>query len=155
MRKMIRLTESELRRIVIGAVSEVIGETFQRSSFNVLSMLGSPKKLSNAEKTGHWNDRSNRVASYNKKAKNVGDSLYSFVVDTKHPNGNEIHTITEKAFIIIQNERTGKVVTILAARPAQITRYWENLGKPIPNDLTFNLVMKFAENNVSRGLNNM
>jgi hypothetical protein len=75
-------------------------------------------------------------------------------VDTGHPNGNEIHTITEKAEIIIQNERTKRIVTVLFARPAQVTRYWKNLGTSLPNDETFKMVKKFASLNVERNLNN-
>jgi hypothetical protein len=76
-------------------------------------------------------------------------------VDTGHPNGNEIHTITERAEIIIQNERTKKVVTVLFARPAQVTRYWKLMNKRFPTDENFSLVQRFAKNNLDRNLNNL
>ena len=56
----------------------------------------------------------------------------SFVVDTGHPNGDELHTIFDNGMIIVQNARTGRLVTELIARPGQIKRYWENQGKGIP-----------------------
>ena len=154
-KKLFRLTESDLHRIVKDVVRRVVNEGFQRTSFEVIAMLSKPVDLSNVKATEHWKDRGDRISSYASKVRDVGDAVYSFVVDTKHPNGNEIHTITERAFIIIQNERTKKFITVLAARPAQITRYWKNLGKSIPNDPTFNLIMRFAENNKGRGMNNM
>ena len=85
----------------------------------------------------------------------IGDAIYSFIVYTGHKNGNEIHTITEKAFIVIQNEDTGRLVTILAARPGQILRYWRLLDLRVPNDGYFSLILKFAKNNLDRSLNKL
>ena len=76
-------------------------------------------------------------------------------MDTGHPNGNEIHTITERAEIIIQNERTKKIVTVLFARPAQVKRYWKLLNENTPKDEDFNLVLKFAKSNLDKNLNNL
>jgi hypothetical protein len=55
-----------------------------------------------------------------------GNPLCSFIIDKGHPNGNEIHTITDNGIIIIQNENTKKFVTSLIARPGQIKRYFPN-----------------------------
>jgi hypothetical protein len=120
--------------------------------FDVLEQLEKPVSVENQVKTSHYKyDRGNRA---NIISEGTGDPLYSFIVDTGHPNGNEIHTITEKAEIIIQNERTKRIVTVLFARPAQVTRYWKNLGTSLPNDEAFKLVKKFASMNVERNLNN-
>lgn len=154
-KKLFRLTESDLHRIVKDAVRRVVNEGFQRTSFEVIAMLDKPMDLSNVKTTEHWRDRSDRINSYASKVRDAGDAVYSFVVDTQHPNGYEIHTITERGFIVIQNERTKKFITILAARPPQIARYWRECGKKLPNDETFNLIMRFAENNKGRGMNNM
>jgi len=148
------MTERFINRIIKEEIDNVISEGFQRDSFYVYGMLKTPVDLSSAQTTRHWDERSTRVNSFAEKVKNAGDAKYSFIVDTEHPNGDEIHTITEKAFIIIQNKRTRNVITVLAARPGQIIRYWKKLGKNIPNDPSFNLIMRFAKSNEDRGLNN-
>ena len=146
-KKTIHINESSL--------SLLVDEGFQRSSFYVKGMLRNPMDLTSVETTEHWDERSARIGSFAEKVRNAGDAQYSFIVDTHHPNGDEIHTITERAFIIIQNKGTRKIITILAARPGQITRYWKGLRKPLPNDDAFNLIMRFAKANQDRGLNNM
>lgn len=145
--KTIHINESSL--------SLLIDEGFQRTAFYVKGMLRTPMDLTSVETTEHWDERSARVGAFAEKVRNAGDAEYSFIVDTKHPNGDEIHTITERAFIIIQNKNTKKIITVLAARPAQITRYWNGLRKPLPSDPSFELIMRFAKNNEDRGLNNM
>ena len=151
MAKKIIIREEQLKKVV-----NLFNEGYQRAAgqFYVVDMLGSPVSLSNLDFTKHWDERSSRTNTISQRAGNVGDTVYSFIVDTGHKNGYEIHTITEKAFIVIQNENSGKVVTILAARPGQIKRYWNKIRMPLPNDDTFNLIMRFAKNNESRGLNN-
>jgi hypothetical protein len=125
----------------------------ERGHFYVIEKFNEPVKLNEESLTSHYsNDRGSRNAIV---SLDETTPLYSFVVDTGHPNGNEIHTITEKAEIIIQNERTGKIVTVLFARPAQITRYWHNMNESLPNTRDFNLVMIFAKSNVDRNLNNL
>lgn len=67
--------------------------------------------------------------------KNFGDDGYivdGFVVDKGHPNGVEVHSITDKGIIIVNNYRTGKLVTKLLARPQQIKRYYESTGRMHP-----------------------
>ena len=53
----------------------------------------------------------------------LGKEIGTFRVDKGHPNGAELHTITDTGIIIIRNERTHKMVTKLIARPNQIKRY--------------------------------
>ena len=121
--------------------------------FNVLEKLEKPVSLDNQVQTYHYKyDRGRRADVI---SEGIGYPLYSFIVDTGHPNGNEIHTITNKAEIVIQNERTKRVVTVLFARPAQVTRYWERLGVNIPNDDAFNSVRRFSHSNVQRNLNHI
>lgn len=64
----------------------------------------------------------------------IGDGYIvdGFVVDKGHPNGVEVHSITENAIIIVHNYRTGKLVTKLLARPQQIKRYYESTGRKHP-----------------------
>jgi len=130
-------------------------ESFHRAAgqFYVLEQLSKPVSLTEQELTNHYkNDRGARKQVV---SASTLVPLYSFIVDTGHPNGNEIHTITERAEIIIQNERTKKVVTVLFARPAQVTRYWKLMNKRLPTDESFSLVQRFAKNNLDRNLNNL
>ena len=130
-------------------------ESFHRAAgqFYVLEQLSKPVSLTEQELTNHY--RNDRGARKQVVSASTLVPLYSFIVDTGHPNGNEIHTITERAEIIIQNERTKKVVTVLFARPAQVTRYWKLMNKNLPTDENFSLVQKFAKSNLDRNLNNL
>ena len=66
-------------------------------------------------------------------------------VHTGHPNGPEIHKITDNAIIMIYNERTGNHVTDLIARPRQLLRY----GIPIPS-----YILELAYQHYQLGYNN-
>ena len=72
-------------------------------------------------------------------AKTLGEGMCvdAFVVDKGHPNGNEVHYLCDNGVIVVTNQRTGKVVTELIARPAQIRRYYEGLNEPFPSDLEY------------------
>lgn len=65
----------------------------------------------------------------------IGNVIDKFVWDKGHPNGAEIHCITDTGIIIIYNKRTGKMVTQLIARPQQIRRYYEKEGRQAPSYL--------------------
>lgn len=60
----------------------------------------------------------------------IGTIVKSVIVDRGHVNGAEIHNITSTGIIVIQNQRTKKVVTKLIARPGQIRRYYNNGEAP-------------------------
>lgn len=53
-----------------------------------------------------------------------GKVIKSVVVDRNHPNGPEIHEISDTGIITIYNQRTHKMITKLIARPGQIKRYY-------------------------------
>lgn len=78
-----------------------------------------------------------------------GNIIDSFIIDKGHPNGAEIHNITDTAIIIIQNERTKKLVTMLIARPHQIKRYYEAEGREPPKK-----VVALAYEHYKKGYNN-
>ena len=59
-----------------------------------------------------------------------GTIIKSVRVDRGHWNGAEIHNITDTGIIIVQNERTKRIVTKLIARPGQIARYYEQGKAP-------------------------
>ena len=77
----------------------------------------------------YTNDRQNREAIITQIG--VGTVIKTVVIDRGHRNGPEIHKITDTALILVYNQRSGKLVTKLIARPAQILRYYrEDEPKP-------------------------
>ena len=87
--------------------------------------------------------------------KNIGDGyiIDGFVVDKGHPNGVEVHSITDNAIIIVHNYRTGKLVTKLLARPQQIKRYYESTGRKHPPE--YNDVINLAYQHQCLGYNHI
>ena len=83
-----------------------------------------------------------------------GDRTYNtFLVDTGHPDGYELHNITKSGLDIVLNESkyySGKpcLVTILIARPQQIRRLYDDLHKAIPSGL-----ISTCEEHKRKGLN--
>lgn len=61
----------------------------------------------------------------------TGKAIATVRVDKGHPNGAELHTVTTTGIIIIRNERTGKMITKLIARPGQIRRYFTEMTEEI------------------------
>lgn len=64
-----------------------------------------------------------------------GETVRSFVYDRGHPNGPEIHTVTSTGIVIVRNQRTKKLITLLIARPHQITRLYNLVGESAPSNL--------------------
>ena len=84
--------------------------------------------------TKHYtNDRSNREELI----KRIGEGtvVKAFIVDRHHKNGKEVHMITDNGIIIIYKYVTKKLITKLIARPNQIRRYYEGVGKEAPTDI--------------------
>ena len=72
----------------------------------------------------YTNDRQSREAIITQIG--VGTVIKTVVIDRGHRNGPEIHKITDTAIILVYNQRSGKLVTKLIARPAQILRYYRD-----------------------------
>lgn len=86
----------------------------------------------NKEQTAHFDvDRKTRHENI---VSHIGDGTYvtTFLCDTSHPNGNELHSIFDNGIILVQNEKTQKIVTELIARPGQIRRYWSLGNRDFP-----------------------
>lgn len=47
------------------------------------------------------------------------------IIDNGHRNGAEVHKISDTGIISIYNLNSGKLITKLIARPAQIQRYFD------------------------------
>lgn len=74
-------------------------------------------------------DRENRIRLIGE-----GNTIKVAVVDKGHRNGPEIHMLSDTGIITILNQRTGKLITKLIARPGQIKRYYESENR-IPTGL--------------------
>lgn len=72
--------------------------------------------------TNHFNDRMQRY--FIAQQIGLGKPIKSFLVNTNHPNGLEIHTLTNTGLVFIQNEQSKKLITMLIARPQQLKRYY-------------------------------
>lgn len=61
----------------------------------------------------------------------TGEIVARFTIDRGHEKGPEIHSITSTGIIIIQNEKTKKLITKLVANPGQIKRYFKTITPEI------------------------
>lgn len=101
--------------------------------------------------TKHVQKRRGRWDSY-LQVKDIGEAYDMFQVDKNHPNGDEIHVITDTGYILIFNQRTKKFITVLHARSNQLKRYYTNLNEQIPSEI-FSIGYKNDELNSILGLN--
>lgn len=97
------------------------------------------------ELTLHLNDREERL-SVIKSEIGFGNVIHKEIVDKGHRNGAEIHNITDTGLIIVQNQRTKKVVTVMVARVGQLKRY------AIPKS-ELKSVLRIARHNIDMGYN--
>ena len=91
-------------------------------------------------------ERQNRFSRLDKENLQV---YKAFEVDKQHINGNEIHVITWQAEILIFNLETKRAITVLFARPRQITRYQLRFAR-VPQT-----IMEKAYRNLEMGYNNL
>lgn len=97
--------------------------------------------------TAHWAERQQRNTFIENNI-GLGEPIRTFRWDKGHPNGPELHTITDTGIIIIRNERTGRLVTTLIARPGQIYRYYITENEVPPRYL-----MQIAQKHEEAGYN--
>ena len=77
-----------------------------------------------------------------------GKPFKSFKINRGHKDGIEVHTVTMNAIVIITNEKSGKVITKLIARPEQIDRYYRRINGQTPRWL-----IDLAKEHTKLGLN--
>lgn len=125
----------------------------ERKKFIVLGHLTTNEALSfdNETLTEHYNYE--RKARHNKIMDNIGNGhcIATFRVDKGHPNGDELHNILSNGIILIQNERTKKVITELIARPQQIKRYWIDFKENFPTE--YEDILDLASEHQKKGWN--
>lgn len=77
-----------------------------------------------------------------------GNVVESFVVDRGHVGGAEVHDVTDTGVVVVRNQQTGRIITELIARPAQLRRLYDGVGQAPPKWL-----LKKAYDNNRRGYN--
>ena len=82
----------------------------------------------------HYLNRRRKREKFIEKHLGKGYIVDGFIVDREHPNGAEVHSITDNGIIIIHNLLSGKLVTKLLARPQQIKRYYEHTQREPPEE---------------------
>ena len=97
--------------------------------------------------TLHWEERKERTDFIISQI-GMGNPIRTFKWDKGHPNGPELHTITDTGIIIVRNERTNKLVTTLIARPGQIYRYYIN-----ENEIPPRYLLDIAQQHMDAGYN--
>lgn len=81
----------------------------------------------------HFCERNDRM----KKAEEigVGNITGRFLVNKGHKNGEEVHCVTDTGLVFIFNKESHCFVTVLIARPSQISRYYKSVSIPAPSDI--------------------
>lgn len=94
--------------------------------------------MNNPARTVHANHRQRRLS-----ASQPGDIYKAALVDRgRGANNMEVHVITDNAEVHIFSARSGKLITMLYARPKQIVRY-------APHERVPEHIMEAARNNVA------
>lgn len=78
----------------------------------------------------------------------MGQVIREVVVDRGHRNGPEVHKVTSTGLVVIYNQRTQIMVTVLIARPNQIKRYFPEGKAP-------EKILKIALEHTRAGYNKM
>lgn len=82
-----------------------------------------------------------------------GYIIDGFIVDNNHPNGLEVHSLTDNGIIIIHNLLSGNLISKLIARPNQIKRYYESTGREPPKE--YERILELAKWHQSLGYNHV
>lgn len=80
-----------------------------------------------------------------------GNLMTSFIIDENDSRGRLIHNIMDNGVVIIQNERTKRIVTQYVARRGQITKYWRERGMSVPPK--YNRLLEVVRHNEEMGYN--
>ena len=78
------------------------------------------------------NQRRKREKLIKKHLNGDGRIIDSFIIDKRHSDGIECHSVTENGIILIYNYHTGNLITKLIARRPQVERYYKNINKNPP-----------------------
>lgn len=107
------------------------------------------RELGRIRESGHLHyarhGRTTRIAE----TVGFGHVVRQCLVDTGHSTGCEVHVLTSTGIVLVFNARSGKLVTVLVARPGQVARYYEPFGEDVPDWL----MNRAYENTCVRHLN--
>ena len=92
------------------------------------------QEIKNIVSNHYKNNRGDREDFIKEHLGGDGRVVDSFVIDKRHKDGLELHSLTDKGVIIIHNLTSGKLVTKLIARERQIRRYYESTGREPPQE---------------------
>lgn len=125
----------------------------ERQPFKVVKRLTIKEALnytrSNLE-TLHLEERDSRKDIYEELSE---DHIYAaFLVDKQHVNGLEVHVMYSSGKIKFYNEKSKKLISLIAARPGQIRRYFH---KHLWNSPEIKKLTKTAYDNSQKNLNNV
>lgn len=84
------------------------------------------------------------ATKYNRKAK----IDKTFLVDKGHPDGPELHSVSQNAVIFIINAETRRFITVLLARPGQVRRLYNSCGLDVPECIK-KQAQYYIENNLN------
>ena len=102
----------------------------------MFELLGYMDSFTAGGKTSHAVNRSKRLQVAERLIiEESANVLKIAVVNKGHKNGNEIHVIYNNGVVKIYNERTGRFITVLIARPPQIERYKVKVTKTMRNKI--------------------
>lgn len=101
-------------------------------------------------KTRHYKTSSKERKRIAEEVIGKGEVIDTFFWDKGHPDGPEDHVITSTGLIYIYNHNTKRLITVLIARPAQISRYYLREGKVPPQE-----IMEIAREHQEKGYNMM
>jgi len=116
--------------------------------FKVISKFNEP--ITNSFNSIHLMQRNPRLSAYKGLMSNT--FIDKFIVDTNHKNGLEVHAINEYGLIYIYNRHLMRLITILHPRPAQIKRYYKQLGLTVNRDMKA-IIRKNERRIIDRKLN--
>lgn len=135
MKQKLILNESQLHSLIKEAINMILESFEVKGSYPLQDTLPIDKMTQHASI-----DRADRFNQMGE----LGNPIYSFIVNTEHPSGDEIHTITDNAIIVVQNFNTGKIVTAFPALPGQLYRYWSQRGIDPPHNKGFAGILRKA-----------
>ena len=111
--------------------------------FNVLHQC-SVNLIKGNDVTKHTSYREQRLKEYQHLLSN--EFIASFIVDTNHVGGVEVHSINVNGLIYIYNMNTKKLITVLHPRPSQLKRYYRLLKLEIPSNIKKLCTDRFKRN---------
>jgi hypothetical protein len=127
--------------------SNMSTENKPQRPFKVLKQLTAAEiaeYVHSEERTTHLAERKQRVETY-KDILSSSTAAAGYLVDRDHKNGPEAHIIYNNSTIEIYNGETKRYITIIAARPGQLKRYfgdgaWQDWQRKLYNKAYYNVI---------------